>query len=87
MKSSKLMDTKRETFYITWTFFSLNLSVSISGKWQMYRQTEKNPTISQENIWLQNGFNAEILTAYLWNLFPKKAVYILKTSLVDRDSA
>lgn len=41
MKSSKLMHNKREAFYINWTFFSLYLSVRISGKSQMYRQTDR----------------------------------------------
>lgn len=50
MKSSKLMHNKREAFYINWTFFSLYLSVRISGKSQMYRQTEINTTVSRENI-------------------------------------
>lgn len=60
MKSSQLMHNKREAFYINWTFFSLYLSVHISGKSQMYRQTDRNKyyCISREYL-TSKWINAE----------------------------
>lgn len=63
MKSSKLMHNKREAFYINWPFLSLYLSVRISGKSQMYRQTDRNKynCISKEYLTSKWIFHSKLM--------------------------